>query len=231
MERFDIFNAKQNHDTEPVPSVETATAATKTNGHTQSRSSSASEVGVKREAEPSDSEDDTVYDAPPKKKRKDNSKDIAKETDAEIAARLQAQEDRAARPTRGAAPRKAAPAKKKKTPKKKTAARVTGSDDSDVEDGGGTGRKVNRETGFHKPMNLSATAAEFFGVPQVSSRIYPQLYQPLTHVDSFLGPKLRSRSGHTSKIDNYRTRVTSATSFAMTSSRPCSNKTRYICFR
>lgn len=166
MERFDIFNARQN--TEPVPSVETTAVTTKTNGHAQSRSSSASEAGVKREAEPSDSEDDVVYDAPPKKKRKDNSKDVAKETDAEIAARLQALEDRAARPTRGAAPRKAVPAKKKKTPKKKTAARVTGSDDSDVEDGGGSTRKVNRETGFHKPMNLSATAAEFFGVPQVS---------------------------------------------------------------
>ena len=37
---------------------------------------------------------------------------------------------------------------KKRAPKKKTAAKVTGSDDSEVEDGG-TGRKVNRDTGFH----------------------------------------------------------------------------------
>lgn len=167
MERFDIFNARQNGDTEPVQSVETTTSS-KTNGHAKSRSRSASETGQKREAEDSESSSDVVDDAPPKKKRKEN-KESAKETDAEIAARLQAQEDRAARPTRGAAPRKSAPAKKKKTPKKKTATRVTGSDDSDVEEEGGTGRKVNRETGFHKPMNLSAQAADFFGVQQVRS--------------------------------------------------------------
>lgn len=177
MERFDIFNARQSGDTEPVESVETTTAS-KTNGHAKSSSSSASETGLKREAEDSESSSDVIDDAPPKKKRKEN-KDNAKETDAEIAARLQAQEDRAARPTRGAAPRKAAPAKKKKTPKKKTATRITGSDDSDVEDEGGTGRKVNRETGFHKPMNLSAQAAEFFGVPQVRSSA--ALLQELGH--------------------------------------------------
>jgi upstream activation factor subunit UAF30 len=50
-----------------------------------------------------------------------------------------------ARPTRGGASRKAAPAKKKKTPKKKTAARVTGSDDSEVEEG----EKPKKTTGFH----------------------------------------------------------------------------------
>lgn len=216
MERFDIFNAKQS--TEPVPSVENVAPATKTNGHTQSTSSSASETGVKREAGPSDSEDDVVYDAPPKKKRKDNSKDTVKETDAEIAARLQAQEDRAARPTRGAAPRKTAPAKKKKTPKKKTAARVTGSDDSDVEDGGGTGRKVNRETGFHKPMNLSATAAEFFGVPQVSPVTDRTIAALITDKpDSFLDLKSRSRCGHISKIDSCRMRAINVISFATTS--------------
>lgn len=170
MERFDIFNARQNAPPQPVAVVEHAAAASKTNGHVKSRSSSTSDSGRKREAEDSDLDSDVVVDAPPKKKRKDT-KDSTKETDAEIAARLQAQEDRAARPTRGAAPRKAAPAKKKKTPKKKTAARVTGSDDSEVDEGG-TGRKVNRETGFHKPMNLSATAADFFGVPQVRLHVF-----------------------------------------------------------
>lgn len=167
MERFDIFNAEQNGEPAPVPSVETVAPSAKINGHTKSSSHSASEAGQKREAGDSDSADDVVVDAPPKKKRKDNKANI-KESDAEIAARLQAQEDRAARPTRGGAPRKPAPAKKKKkAPKKKTATRITGSDDSDLEDEGGTRRKVNRDTGFHKLMNLSATAADFFGAPQV----------------------------------------------------------------
>lgn len=229
MERFDIFNARQNGDTEPTESVEPTTAS-KTNGHAKSRSRSASETGQKREAEDSESSSDVVDDAPPKKKRKEN-KDTAKETDAEIAARLQAQEDRAARPTRGAAPRKAAPAKKKKTPKKKTATRITGSDDSDVEEGG-TERKVNRETGFHKPMNLSSQAADFFGVSQVGYyAALIQQRQSLICFDSCLDHRLRSRYGHTSKTNNYKIKAINDTFFATTNSGHCSSKTRCTCFR
>jgi upstream activation factor subunit UAF30 len=81
-----------------------------------------------------------------------------------------------ARPTRGAG-RKAAPAKKKKTPKKKTQAKVTGtgSDDSDVET---TPRNVNRNTGFHKPLNLSPALSSLLNGetqmsrPQVTKRLW-----------------------------------------------------------
>lgn len=161
MQRFDLFNAKQNGEAEPVPSVEKAEPLPKTNGHAKSRSVSTSEAGQKRQADDSDLSD-VVDTAPAKKKRK-----ASVDEDAAFAARLQAEEDRNARPTRGGAPRKAAPSKKKKTPRKKTASKVTGSDDSDVDDEGGTTRKVNRNTGFHKPMNLSAIATDFFGTPQV----------------------------------------------------------------
>jgi len=161
MDRFDYFNAKQNGEPEPVPSVETADPVPRTNGHAKSRSVSMSEAGVKRQADESDLSD-VVDSAPARKKRKDSVNE-----DAAFAAKLQAEEDRNARPTRGVASRKVAPSKKKKTPKKKTAAKVTGSDDSDVDGEGGTTRKVNRNTGFHKPMNLSAVATDFFGTPQV----------------------------------------------------------------
>lgn len=162
MERFDILDAKQNPDTAPIPSVERGESQATTNGHVKSESRSSSHTVQKREAE--DSEPSDVADAPPpKKKRRDSIDD-----DAAYAAKLQAELNQAARSTRGGASRKSAPVKKKKTPKKKTAARVTGSDDSDVADGDeGKTRKVNRNTGFHKPMNLSSTAADFFGTTQV----------------------------------------------------------------
>ena len=160
MQRFDIFNAKQNGENEPVPSVEIAEPVPKTNGHAKSRSITTAEAGQKRQADDDDLSD-VADTAPTKKKRKQSVDD-----DAAIAAKLQAEEDRNARPTRCGTSRKAASAKKKKPAKKKTATKVTGSDDSDIEEEGTT-RKVNRNTGFHKPMALSAIAADFFGTPQV----------------------------------------------------------------
>lgn len=212
MERFDIFNAResarQEQEQKPLPSVERTDSAPPTNGHTKSRSTSESRTAEKRDAGSEDSSD--VPDTPPKKKRKASTED-----DAMIAARLQAEEDRAARPTRGGAPRKAAPAKKKKkTPRKKTAAKITGSDDSDLEDGEPPSRKVNRETGFHKPMNLSAVAADFFGESQASSLYFVQVRWLTTR--SFRAPRSRSAFGSTSKRMACKIRGTSVSSYAMT---------------
>ena len=81
-----------------------------------------------------------MADAPPKKKRK-----ASVDADAAYAARLQAEEDARARPTRGGATRKAGPTKKKKKVKKE---RVTGSDDSEIDDEDKP-QKPKRETGFH----------------------------------------------------------------------------------
>jgi hypothetical protein len=109
-------------------------------------------------------------ESPPRKKRKEPSVDA----DAAYAARLQAEEDKRARPTRGGGSRKAAPVKKK-TPKKKTAARVRDSDDSGAEDF--QTEKKPKNTGFNvgitsknfaiddltcsqKPLNLSPALSE-----------------------------------------------------------------------
>jgi len=144
-ERFDIFNAKQNGESAAVPSVETV----ETNGvngtaHSDQHSTSRSTTTPKREAE-SEELSDVIDAPPPKKKRK-----AGTDEDAVIAARLQAEEDRQARPTRGGTSRKAAPAKKKKTPKKKTATKVTASDDSDLDSTDGVKEVKERpNTGFH----------------------------------------------------------------------------------
>lgn len=214
MERFDIFNARQNGQAEPVPSIETADAEPATNGHGKSTSPS-TEAGHKREADDGDLSD-VVDNAPPpkKKKRKESVAD-----DAAFAAKLQAEEDRAARPTRGGATRKAAPAKKKKATKKKTTSKVTASDDSDVEDGRGSGRKVNRDTGFHKPMNLSATAADFFGTLQVWAAGSMNAVARLANLRSCRVPRSPRRFGTTSRPISCRTPATSSTSCATTSSR------------
>ncbi|KAL8996691.1 MAG: hypothetical protein Q9169_003863 [Polycauliona sp. 2 TL-2023] len=149
MARFDQFIADQ-------------TASTQVNGHAvdvkrqSSESPKASPLRVspdrpsiaKREA----SEIEESSDAPrPKNKRKRSPMD----DDAAFAAKLQAEENVRARPTRGGGPKKAAPIKKKKTPKKKTAARVDAADDSDL-DSEAAEKKVNRSGGFHKPLTLSA---------------------------------------------------------------------------
>ena len=148
LDRFDIFNARQQQGQEEPqrePAVdEAASPPPTTNGYhapppkspTPSQSSP-----TKREA-PFEPASDMMDESPPKKKRKEPSVDA----DAAYAARLQAEEDKRARPTRGGNSRKAAPMKKK-TPKKKTAPRIRGSDESDVEDS--PTEKKPKNTGFN----------------------------------------------------------------------------------
>lgn len=217
MERFDVFNAKENGADEPVPSVEAAEPKPATNGHKKSHSPSS-----KREAEDSEMSD-VIDDAPPKKKKR---KASSPEDDAAFAARLQAEEDRNARPTRGGSSRKSAPAKKK-SGKKKTNNKVTASDDSDVEDGT-TKRKVNRNTGFHKPMNLSESASEFFGTAQVCIMNLALL---LANCCSFRDQKSPSKSGNISKAIICKILVTNDTSSAMRSFYLYLAVPRYTCSR
>lgn len=82
----------------------------------------------------------------PKKKRK-----VDHDSDAVLAAKLQALEDRSSRATRGGGPKKTSVMKKKKTPKKKTADKVKAEDDSDIEGSGSDAKekRVNRSGGFH----------------------------------------------------------------------------------
>jgi hypothetical protein len=81
---------------------------------------------------------------PPKKKRKQA------DSDAKLAARLQAEENSRARPSRGGVVKKAVVSRKKASPKKKSAAKVKADDDSDIElDSNGEAKEVNRKGGFH----------------------------------------------------------------------------------
>jgi len=105
----------------------------------------------KRKSESDRDEPSDAPSTPAMKKRKQNVED-----DAAMAARLQAEENSRARPTRGGSMRKAS-APKKKMAKKKTSSKVKAEDDSDlyVSDSAKE-RKVNRSGGFHKLMVLSA---------------------------------------------------------------------------
>lgn len=175
MERFDVFAEKAAAKEEPVQSVETVPLVT--NGHhkhTRDVSTAESKTAspMKREAKSEDLSD-MVDDAPPKKKRKS----MSAEDDAALAARLQAEEDTRSRPTRGA-PRRAAPAKKKKaTPKKKSSRKIKDNSGDEGDDSDASAEKPVRNTGFHKPLNLSPALADLLGEttlsrPQMTKKIW-----------------------------------------------------------
>lgn len=204
MQRFDVFNSKQVGIQAPVQSIEGTDIALPipVNGHSRTESPSIS-VSAKREADDSDTSD--VRDSPPKKKRKEGGVD----NDAAFAAKLQAEENRNARATRGVATRKVVP-KKSKTLKKKKKSKITASDDSDVEEGSSP-KRPKSNTGFNKPLTLTPVAADFFGVPAVCSsqgRIF-QLTRLRYHV-----LKLRSRCGSISKSTISKIQLTNGSSFA-----------------
>ena len=125
----------------------------------------------KRKSE-SEEDDDTadVAASPPPKKKPRKPTDV--EDDAAFAARLQAEENNRARPTRTGATRKSAPSKRK-SPKKKTASKVRVEDDSDLDSGADKERKVNRSGGFHVSGHCaqrdgkltSIETIEFVGAP------------------------------------------------------------------
>lgn len=126
-----------------VEPAESAVTPPQTNGVHHSSDSSP----TKREAD-SDEVSDVVDTPPPKKKLK-----ATVDADAAFAAKLQAEEDKMARPTRGGASRKAAPTKKKKKPKKE---RITASDDSEI-DTSEKESKPKRDTGFHVSLAAEST--------------------------------------------------------------------------
>src|SRR5271155_117727 len=145
MERFDIFNARMNEPSAPVESVEIPRPPLPTNGHYDSPASMPDAATPQKRSAESDDVSDIASGSPRKKKRNQSM-----DADALYAAKLQAEEDKLARPTRGSNSRKGAPVKKKSpTKKKKTSARVKVSDDSDVEDTQTGEEKPPRTTGFH----------------------------------------------------------------------------------
>lgn len=130
----------------PDPSSDGAPIAQKAqvNGHSKNKTNN----GVKRRASTSaDTPEDSDVESPPKKKHRKQP-----DNDAKLAAKLQAEENSRARPTRGGGSKKATPAKKKKTaPKKKSDTKIKADDDSDVD--GSDGEKVPKKGAF----NVSST--------------------------------------------------------------------------
>ncbi|KAJ5924300.1 DEK C-terminal [Penicillium verhagenii] len=163
MARFDIYAEKNGVGESPEPA---------NNSHQDGDSASAvpspatatSSSPVKRQADSEEASDPSQSSPPPKKLKSEADVDA----DALFAAKLQAEENLRARPTRGGNTRRAAPTKKKSKSKAKTSKRVKAEDDSDVESGSDTKKEVNRTGGFHKPLNLSPPLAALLGEPTLS---------------------------------------------------------------
>ncbi|PYH49920.1 SWIB/MDM2 domain protein [Aspergillus saccharolyticus JOP 1030-1] len=183
MERFDIFAAKGNSVAAPEPAV---TAATTTNGHSRDHGSETppaepssptqSSVSHKRQADSEDGSDISSKTPPAKKKKPDNDIDA----DALFAAKLQAEENMRVRQTRGGSTRRAPPVKKNKA---KTSKKVKAEDDSDLDSGSESGKKVNRSGGFHKPLTLSPALSALLGGevtlsrPQTVKRLWQYIHE------------------------------------------------------
>ncbi|KAL4866082.1 hypothetical protein BDV12DRAFT_173451 [Aspergillus spectabilis] len=170
MERFDVFAEKKGVGASPTANGDEEHPESST--PVEPSSPSQSSTAQKRQADSIESDYRSSKTPPPKKQKA--SHDI--DADALYAAKLQAEENLRARPTRGAGTRKAAPAKKKKATAK-TAKKVKAEDDSDIGSGSDTGKKVNRSGGFHKPLNLSPALSELLGGAVTLSR--PQTVKKL----------------------------------------------------
>jgi len=148
-ERFD--NANQN-----------AAQAT-SNGSPSNAFQTDNEIPIRSVAKEDDESD--VGARPPKKKARQSHED----SDAKLAALLQAQENGRNRPTRGGVSKKPSKVQKKTSPKKKSAAKIKADDDSDMElDSNGEKKEVVRKGGFHKQYYLSTPLAELVGEAQLS---------------------------------------------------------------
>ena len=132
---------------------------------------------LKRSSDDEDDLSDVPDTPPPKKKRKAEPLDA----DAAFAAKLQAEENIRARPTRGGANRKKSVAKKKRTPKKKTANKVKAEDDSDIDRSGSEveEKKPIRSGGFHVRF-LSTSLPRAGGVSLTVHQKPLTLYAPLS---------------------------------------------------
>lgn len=148
MARFDKFMAAKSA---PPPTNRHSEAAVKEESSESPRPKDERRRPIPNQGQKRTSDEDDLSDlpdiSPPKKKRK---AEPFVDADALYAAKLQAEENSRARPTRGAA-RKHTVFKKKRSPKKKTSEKVKAEDDSDLQNSGSetTEKKVNRSGGFH----------------------------------------------------------------------------------
>jgi upstream activation factor subunit UAF30 len=245
LERFDhANNAAAEAEDAPLPTTESAPLAT--NGHVKAELPS--HARVKNESTPpssraistpsasasasiakSEPESDSDSIAPPKKKRKQPSK---QDSDAKLAAMLQAQENsRVSRSTRGAGNKKVVK-KTPKKPRKKSEKKVKAEDDSDIEVGSdGEVKEKVKKGGFHKLYHLSAPLADLVGEPTVSNlNLYSiKFLWSKAYECSYRAPKPSRRYGSTSKRATCKIRMTNARSVAMGRCNWCSSRTRCIC--
>lgn len=222
MQRFDIFAEQSEKQAESTPAV---------NGHSSNGqpdiptiepiSPALSTSPQKRTPEP-ESVSDSGDKSPPKKKRRSNLVDA----DAIFAAKLQAEENLRARPTRGANSRKIAPVKKKKpATKSKTSKKVKAEDDSDLDAQDSESKKeVTRTGGFHvswrrssklllqliltfvskKPLALSAPLSVLLGGEVTVSIFLFQIVPSATYVNSIVPISLQlSRPQAVKKVWQY----------------------------
>ncbi|EME80160.1 uncharacterized protein MYCFIDRAFT_56639 [Pseudocercospora fijiensis CIRAD86] len=165
MERFDKAQQKletSNGVAEPAPTANGTAKVEASNGGADT--STSPPPSAKRKAESDEPSELDVASPAPKKAKKNKTG----ETDAQLAARLQAELNAVTgRLTRGGGAKRKQPIKKEKKTKKKSSAKVNSDDDSEVESGE---PKPEREKkgGFHKPMNLSAPLSELLGETQLS---------------------------------------------------------------
>ena len=126
-----------------VPATNGHSASVKTEP-TPSNSASIS-PGIPTPSSVSKAESEAEEEERPKKKVKRAAKEL---DDAQLAAKLQAQENLKARPTRGGATKKSA--HRKKAPRKKSEKKVNAADDSDIEvDEDGNVKEKPKKGGFH----------------------------------------------------------------------------------
>ena len=149
MARFDKFMAEKN--TVPVTNGDAAAIKHESKEHRQRMSTPPETPSPSKQHQKYvDDEDELsdVVDTPPlKKKRKAVT---TADEDAAFAARLQAEENSRARPTRGGANRKISTVKKKKAPKvRRTDGKVKPEDDSDIGSTSDVADKKVRKGGFH----------------------------------------------------------------------------------
>ncbi|QIX00271.1 hypothetical protein AMS68_005788 [Peltaster fructicola] len=164
MERFD----KAQRDREGASNDDTTQEpAPTTNGHHNG------DHRKKRKAEQDDDDDDdselsSVESEPATKKIKNNKVKPEADSDAALAAKLQAEFNAQARSTRGGGvTKRKTVVKKEKKHKKKSAARVGSDDDSEVE-GGAPDDTKEKKGGFHKLMTLSEPLSALLGEPALS---------------------------------------------------------------
>jgi upstream activation factor subunit UAF30 len=183
-QRFDVASAKQDA-TNTTSTPQSSTTITNSKNHkpaTNGTSTTSTTTANKSHKRPSPSSSTTSSSPPPKKHKSSSTPKQGKSMeslDAELAARLQAEENGRARSTRGGSGATSATVRKRGTPsgkkggpadlgsakKKKRVSKATldSADDSEVEGSGVEKKEKEKKGGFHKPMVLSQTLSEFFG--------------------------------------------------------------------